>query len=250
MRLTLSLTAVAVAAAACAFPNFKSTKVVELKLPATKLERLKCESHNGNIKLTGDAAAAEISLHAELTVRGHTQEEADANLHLLEVGQEQDGGTLRIFGKYPKGELNNRSPSFRFTLVVPTALAVELSSHNGNIAATGIAGTAKFETHNGNIDGSLRTNQVIADTHNGNVDLRLEGEGSLDGSVTSHNGNIDLVVASGLGTQLQASTHNGRVTPPANVVDAAASKRRFTCRLGDGKGKLVVGTHNGNVKIR
>jgi hypothetical protein len=250
MRLILPLTTVALLSVACVFPNYKASKVVELKLPAAQIERLHCESHNGDITVTGDATASEISLQAELTVRGYSQEEADANLHLLEVAHEASGGTLHVFGKYPRSELNNRSPSFRFTLRVPTAMAVELSSHNGDIAATGIAGTAKLETHNGDIGGTLRTNHVVAETHNGDVDLRIDGDGALDGSVTSHNGDIDLVLASGLGTQLKASTHNGRVTPPANTADATVGKRRLTCRIGDGKGQLVVDTHNGDVVIR
>ncbi|MFY9342502.1 MAG: DUF4097 family beta strand repeat-containing protein [Planctomycetota bacterium] len=237
-------------AAACAFPNHKASKVVELSLPAAAVERLQCESHNGGITVNGDPAATDIGLRAELSVRGFSQEEADANLHLLEVGQETKDGTLRIFGKYPSGELLNRSPSFSFTLKVPQRMAVQLESHNGDIVADGVQGPAKLETHNGDIGGALRTGNLSATTHNGDVTLRIAGDGALDGEVTSHNGDIDLQLAEGLGTSLEASTHNGRVTPPSKLVDASLSRRKLKCRIGDGKGRLVVDTHNGDVLIR
>lgn len=250
MRSTPLLLLTSVLAASCVFPNYKATKVVELTLPADKLERLQCESHNGDITVSGDAAATEIALRAEMSVRGVTQDEADSNLHLLEVGHETTGGTLRVFGKYPSGQLNNHSPSFRFTLKVPSALATQLVSHNGDIDTVGTVGAAKLETHNGNIGGVLRTGSLLAVTHNGDVKLRVDGQGPLDGEVTSHNGDIELTLGENLGTMLEASTHNGRVTPPDRIVDASFSKRRLSCRLGDGKGKLVVDTHNGDVVIR
>ncbi len=236
--------------AGCVYPNYKASKVVEFSMPATNLTKLDCQSHNGDITITGDPAATEIALHAELSVRGYSQAEADANLHLLEIGREETLGTLRLWGKYPQGSLNNRSPSFRFTLKVPQQLAIVLLSHNGDIKAMAMEGTSKIETHNGDIGGELCTNNVLATTHNGDVTLKLTGEGSLDGEVTSHNGDIELILAEGLGTSLEASTHNGRITPPTKVMDASVTKRNVKCRIGDGKGRLVVDTHNGNVVLR
>lgn len=237
-------------AAGCIFPQYKAEKTLEFTLPIAGLTKLRCESHNGDITITGDATATTIALRADLSVRGHSQAEADANLHLLEVVREQIGDTLRIHGKYPAAELTNRSPGFRFTMTVPPDLAVQLTSHNGDVAAVGMSGSTAIETHNGDVKGSLATNHVVATTHNGDVELKLSGEGPLDGELRSHNGDIEVVVDERLGTRLEASTHNGRVTPPARVQDASFGKRRLTCRLGDGKGKLVIDTHNGDVVIR
>jgi DUF4097 and DUF4098 domain-containing protein YvlB len=241
---------VSVLAAGCVFPAYKASKVVELTLPVEKLQELACESHNGAITVTGDAAATDISLRAELSVRGYTQSEANSNLELLEVGREENGGTLRIFGKYPSGTLDNLSPGFTFTLKVPQRFAVRLVSHNGDITANDIDGAATIETHNGDIGGALRGRRVSATTHNGNVGLRLSCEGALDGEARSHNGDIDLAIAESAGTRLEATTQNGRITPPAKLADATIGKSSLACRLGDGKGRFVIDTHNGNVVIR
>ncbi|MBL8755820.1 MAG: DUF4097 family beta strand repeat protein, partial [Planctomycetes bacterium] len=91
---------------------------------------------------------------------------------------------------------------------------------------------------------------VEASSHNGDIAVRIDGDGALDGSVTTHNGDVDLTLAEGRGTMLEAATHNGRVTPPSRLVDATIGKHKLTCRIGDGKGKLLVNTHNGNVVVR
>ncbi|MBL8755579.1 MAG: hypothetical protein JNK15_19940, partial [Planctomycetes bacterium] len=136
MRL-LPLAALPLLATACVFPTHQASKVVELSLPVGQLRRLQCESHNGGITVTGAPDATEIALRAELSVRGTSQAEADANLNLMEVGREENGDLLRLFGKHPVGELNNRSPNYRFILRVPATMALQLESHNGDVSATG-----------------------------------------------------------------------------------------------------------------
>lgn len=237
-------------AAACVFPNYKAVKVVELTLPAADFRKLDCESHNGSIVVNGDPTATDVSMRAEISVRGFSQAEADANLHLLEVGREDRGDTMRLFGKYPPGELSNRSPSFQFTLKVPRRLALQLVSHNGNITANDVEGATSIETHNGDIAGAMPTNHLAATTHNGDVELRLSGQGPLDGEVRSHNGDIDLAIGAGLGGRVEAATNNGKVTPPPVLKDATVGNRRLSFSVGDGKGKLVVETHNGDVVMR
>jgi DUF4097 and DUF4098 domain-containing protein YvlB len=246
----LPLVVLPLLATACVFPNHKASKVVEFTLPATHLQRLQCESHNGDITITGTPDATEIALRAELSVRGTSQAEADANLNLMEVGREENGDLLHVFGKHPTASLSNRSPSYKFTLRVPAHLTLQLESHNGDIAATGMNATAKMETHNGDISAQIVAAFVEATSHNGDVALRIDGDGALDGSLTTHNGDIDLTLGEGRGTMLDASTHNGRVTPPNRLVDASVSKRKLACRIGDGQGKLIVNTHNGNVVVR
>lgn len=234
----------------CTFPIYKAERTLEFTLPAEGLRQLHCETHNGNIQVAGTAGATQLTLRADLSVRGGTQAEADANLALLDVVRERVGDTLRIRGDYPAAELRNRSPGFRFTLTVPADLAVHLTSHNGNVTARGIRGSTAIATHNGNITGDVTTNHIVATTHNGNVELALSGDGPLDGDVHTHNGNVEIAIDQRLDSQLVAATRNGRVTPPGRVQDATLDRRRMSCRFGDGSGKLAVETYNGNVVIR
>ena len=237
-------------AAACASPSFHASKVVELTLPADGLATVDCTSHNGAIRVTGDASASSVALRAELSVRGFTQEEADANLELLEVEHGLDGDTLRVRAKYPREQLARRSPSFAFTLTMPSRTGLRLVTHNGDLRVEGTEGAAVLETHNGDVDASLRASRIAAATHNGSVALRVEGEGPLDGEVASHNGDVTVTLAGGTDTVLHLATHNGSITPPAGAHAATSTRRSFRGTLGTGGGELVVTTHNGDVVVR
>ena len=240
--------------AGCAYPTFVSSKVIELTIPATSLTAIDCTSHNGDIVVNGDPATVEVALRAELSVRGYSQGEADANLLLLSLGKDFADGKLKIYGKYDSRQLNNMSPCFAFTLKVPQEVALNLESHNGDIRANGTRGTVAFESHNGDIIADATTSQVRAETHNGlvRIDLAtdLADDGKLDGEITSHNGDIVVSLADGIGTSLTASTHNGSITPPRLLQDAVIKKRSLRCKIGDGKGSLQITTHNGDVQIR
>ncbi len=238
--------------AACSYPRYVATKVVELQLPVEAAARLHCETHNGDIKIRRGATSETIAVRAEMSVRGFTQEEADANLHLLSVGQARDGDRLKLFGAYPRSELRNRSPSFAFTLQVPEAMALELVTHNGDVETRGTSGALSVETHNGDIEGAVASPKVRVRTHNGDVDLEIESDGALDGSLTTHNGNVRLSLAGGAHGWLEAVTHNGSISPPDGMHEATVRRRSVRGRIGEAAtdGRLRVETHNGSVVVR
>ncbi len=236
--------------AACSIPGHTASKVVEFSVPAGTLQRLDCETHNGGITITGSPTADSVTVRAEMSVRGYSQEEADANLHLLEVGNETIDGKLRLYGKFPRAELSNRSPSFAFTMTIPTRLEVTLLSHNGDLNVTDLAGALKSTTHNGDIGLKGQSPKVALETHNGSVVADFAGTGSLDGDVTTHNGNVTLGFPGAVDATVTASTHNGSLSGGAKLADAKVSRRQLTGRIGAGTGKLTITTHNGNVTVR
>jgi hypothetical protein len=202
--------------AACANPDFVARKVIERTIPAANLTEVACTSHNGGIHVTGDGAATEIALRAELSVRGYTQAEADANLEKLAVAEEVGNGTLKLYGKYDQFALSGMSPCFTFHVKVPRRIGLALESHNGSIEASGTQGTVSMVTHNGSIVARVDTNRLKAETHNGRVKLDLGNQGRLDGEVVSHNGSVDVGMADGIGTWRRART--------------TATSRRAGCR--------------------
>ena len=230
-------------------PQFVANKVIEAEVPAVAVQQLVCESHNGDIEATG-APAETIVLRVEMSVRGMTQEEADANLQLLELGREKVGDRLRLFGKYPANALDNRSPSFAFTLIVPARLALHLESHNGDIVARSVGGTVVATTHNGRIQAELAGAKVALKTHNGDVQLRLEGTAPLDGTVESHNGEVGILFGSGRAAAIAANPHNGRITTGGQVRVLEKGEDSLRGQVGEGGGKLTVTTHNGDITLQ
>ena len=239
-------------AVACSYPRFVANKTVELDVPLAQAIKLNCTTHNGSITVMRGESSDTIHVQAEMQVRGHTQGEADDNLLLLSVGQEVDGDTLRIFGDYPRPTLSNSSPSFTFKMQVPEHLALDLTSHNGDLTAQGTTGALRLETHNGRIDGATSNKQTWAETHNGDIHLAMHSNEDLDGAVTSHNGDIKIQVSDDAKCWLNIATHNGRIQTPNSIHDATINRRSVRCGIGEGEteGKLKVVTHNGDVVVR
>ena len=176
-----------------------------------------------------------MHVRAVLKVRGHTQAEADDNLEMLTVADVMSGDVLKIYGEYPRPELNNYSPSFSYMMQVPEHLAVNLNSHNGDIGARGTTGAIRIETHNGNIAATSLNKKTRVDTHNGNVDLVIRSDRDLEGRVTSHNGDIDIEVTEDAHCWLEVKTHNGSIRTPKRIQEATVKRRSVRCRLGDGE---------------
>jgi DUF4097 and DUF4098 domain-containing protein YvlB len=234
----------------CVNPSFVANRTVDLSLPASDLQTLTCESHNGTITVNGDPAATTVEVHAELSVRGYSQGEAEDNLRLMSVGQDAGKDTLRIYGNYPTGSLNNMSPSFTFTMKVPQNVVVNATSHNGDIRVTGTVGNQNLTSHNGDIEGSLRGNRIDAQSHNGHMVFTIDTEGQVDGSLESHNGSIEVQFGEKATTTIAASTQNGSLQPGNQLKDTNVGRSSLRGRIGDGKGSLTLSTHNGSVRIR
>jgi DUF4097 and DUF4098 domain-containing protein YvlB len=135
-------------------------------------------------------------------------------------------------------------------MTAPAKLALQLTTHNGDVTANGVTGPVAVTTHNGRIGGQVDGAQVTATTHNGDIALQVGGNGNLEGAIETHNGDVQLVFAGPRNAAIEASTHNGRLTATgaAAVVEARRSSLRAT--VGTGGGKLVVTTHNGDVTVR
>jgi DUF4097 and DUF4098 domain-containing protein YvlB len=238
--------------AACSYPRFSASTSVEAEISADQIKELRCHSHNGGITVTGNPASTSIMVQVTMAVRGHTQQEADDNLKLLKMAQERKGGTLRIFGEYPKMQLNGRSPSFAFTVSVPERLALRLDSHNGNISTSGTGGNLRIETHNGDVDAAIANTRCNIETHNGRITATIDAPGPLDSRITSHNGDIKIGLHQDANGWLEASSHNGSIDPPSRIIDATIKRRSLRCRIGDEKtnGLLKISTHNGDISVR
>lgn len=236
-------------ASACTTPAFVAAKSADLTVPAATLRQLQCESHNGFIKVIGEPGRTEVAARIEMSVRGDTQEEADANLARLDIGCDVTAESLKLYGKHPGGLFVNRSPSFAFTLTVPEQLTATLTTHNGAVTVKGLRGDVTIETHNGGIDVDAVCDHVDMTSHNGDIGVRVAGRDKLDGSIVTHNGDVDVHFGEAVNTTVAASTHNGRIRSTAAMRDVRSERRSFAGTVGSGDGRLQVETHNGDIGL-
>ncbi|MCR9244383.1 MAG: DUF4097 domain-containing protein [bacterium] len=238
-----------VLATSCSFPQHLAKGVVEDSVPAAGLNRLKCHTHNGSIRIEARPGAPTVSYRVEMAVRGHTPEEARDNLSAMRVAPRTDGDELTLRGEYD-AHVRGMSPQFSFVVEAPPELAARLVTHNGSIQVVDRVGPVNAETHNGRIRCSTSNRDFRLETHNGSIELDVAADGPLDGKVITHNGSVRLSIPTAADASVAARTHNGHITVDRPASAISRSRGRFDCKLGDGSGLVVVRTHNGNVVIR
>lgn len=238
------------ALSACSWPGHVATKATAFDVPAAGLQRLDCTSHNGRIDVVGDPDATQVTVRVEMSVRGHSAEEAAANLELLQVGREVDGSTLRLTGNWPREQLQRCSPSFTFTVTMPAGLELALLGHNGDLRAVDTVGPVTATTHNGDVTWRGRSRRLELTSHNGDVEADFVGEGEVRGEITTSNGDVQVAFPGAVDAMFTARTHNGSLTGGNRLAETSVARRELRGRLGSGTGQLTVVTHNGDVTVR
>ena len=237
------------ATAACSYPRFAATKTVEFELAADGVQRIACETHNGPITIVGEVGIGVIRLHAEITARAASQADADALLARLDVRRDLQDGRLTVAGIAPSDVGWSQSTAFAFRITAPPAVAAATDSHNGALQVTGVDGAVDAETHNGDVTVTAATAELRATTHNGDLHVVLDGA-VRDVAVETHNGEVALELRAPSGAEVEVATHNGSIRRGERVVTIDEGRRSFRGRVGEGKGKVRVTTHNGDVLVR
>jgi len=206
-----------------------------------------------------DSALAVDSKNGAVTVRASDREDVEIiavlrmqsleRLETTSIETVRDAtGRLTVKVAWPEdGRLNNEGCSF--TIAVPDANGVELSTANGRIQIAGLSGTADLRTSNGRIEIESHHGDVTGHTSNGRIMLR-ETDGAID--VSSSNGRLEIIGAT---KSVKAHTSNGSVNVDyteegTGPVTVRSSNGSVTLTLGAGfKGKLRADNSNGRLRV-
>ncbi|HRX87055.1 MAG TPA: hypothetical protein P5572_18680 [Phycisphaerae bacterium] len=240
-----------------------------LTIPATDLQSLTVETHNGGVKVSGEADRDEISVTARIRAGGRNRESAHACLDALEIVSEPtaDGGH-RLTSRWTEPQHPDWGEQVGFKIVAPARLALDVSTHNGGVSVERIDGDCRLVSHNGGIKALKIGGPLFVQTHNGginavtsgsSVDLQtqnggvhLDGRGSsqLGGKVASHNGGIRVDLGKKTATSLECTTKNGGITCSADMTNTHHGERHLSCDLAGGGPHLLVETHNGGIRVK
>jgi len=227
------------------------------------------QSHNGSIKITG-ADITDCNLTATITARAVTEEDAQQLAERTTVRLESFGD--RLIARVDKPAfLRNQSVSVSFDVQVPNESDLKFTTHNGSMEITNITGRLNGTTHNGKITVEQVSGIAELLTHNGSIicrdisgDTRLKTHnGSIkayysqavpsvcDISLITYNGGIEIATPSKFSGEIDISTSNGsiRTDLPITIV-GKISKSRLTGKIGTGRGKLHLETHNGSIRVQ
>jgi DUF4097 and DUF4098 domain-containing protein YvlB len=261
-------------------------QVDESTIPAGALDQLELRTHNGEIKVTGDAEREDILVTVHRKVGGRDEASALACRDAIEIRSEASGERGHsISWVWKMRKQRDWVTRVSYTVEMPARLALragtyngavnvetvdgscDLSTHNGAVTARSVKGACQVKTHNGFVEIEAADEPVFVRSHNGpikvataapsidlwshNGSIAVDAEASrqFGGQITSHNGLVRVTVGSEASTQITCKSHNGRIKCEAPLRDVETARRYAKGTLGKGGPALRITTFNGPIKV-
>ena len=216
--------------------------------------RISLENINGNVEVTGQPGNT-----VEITAlkKAGTEE----YLEQLEIIIEDSPSAIHIETDHPdsgiKGMFNwgrDSSGSVRFTLRVPeTADLDAIESVNGNVTISGVGGLVRAETVNGDVKVSDLRGNAMLETVNGEIDASFDKfAAGQKANCETVNGRVVVNLPEDADVSVTAETINGGIDGGdfGLKVDKGFVGRDMEGDIGNGGGRLALGTVNGAIKVR
>jgi DUF4097 and DUF4098 domain-containing protein YvlB len=238
----------------CSFPHtpsHKYEKTLEVAAPMSPGRVLSATTVNGNIKVLG-TDAANCTVKAKITARGWSDEEAKTVADQVKITIVDTGNKTDIVVHKPDIKLKKHI-GIGFDITLPGNSSLHLTTTNGNVTSSNVAGPVELRTVNGNIICRNVTQNVKAHTINGNVHVFCSPD--ADSVTTVHaktvNGSIKFKSPNDYSARVDISTINGSVQSDIPITVKGKIKRtRLNGVIGDGKGTLDLHTINGAIVIQ
>lgn len=205
---------------------------------------------NGGIEIIGWNRDS-IGVTARIQVNARTSDDAEAIARDIKI--EASNGVVRATGgRGPYGRHQNWS--IYFVVMVPRRTDLTLSTQNGPLSVSDVAGSMNLETQNGPLSLSGVGGDVHASAQNGPLTVELLGtrwEGTgLDAQ--SQNGPAELEIPDNYNAKIDFGTVNGPMDVgfPMTVTISGRVKDRISTTLGSGGPPIRVVTTNGPMTVR
>ena len=251
--LCLTVGAVAMFITGCSFhtPSHKYEKTIEVAATMSPGRVLSATTSNGNIKVLG-TDAANCTVKAKITARGWSDEEAKTVADQVKITIVDTGNKTDIVVHKPDIELKKHI-GISFDITLPGNSNLHLTTCNGNVTSSNVAGPVELRTINGNIICRNVAQNVKAHTINGNVHVFCSPDADSVTTVYAKtvNGGIKFKSPNDYSARVDVSTINGSVQSDIPITVKGKIKRtRLNGVIGDGKGTLDLHTINGAIVIQ
>ncbi|BCS32843.1 hypothetical protein TBR22_A20660 [Luteitalea sp. TBR-22] len=212
--------------------------------------RLEIENTNGAIQVsTHEAPSFQVVAHR--TARAVSEQGAR---ELLERTRLEAGATadlVRLVTPRSQGFTKGQQVDVRYEILVPSSASVTLTTVNGRVEVTGVAGAVALETVNGGIDARAIPTLTKAETVNGSVRLELAGLPGPGARIETVNGSVSVSLPSRAAADVSVRTVNGAITVDgfSQLQEGERRRRHFEGKVNGGGPTLRVETVNGGVTI-
>jgi Putative adhesin len=205
---------------------------------------------NGGVEIIGWTRDS-IGVTARIQVNARTRDDAEAIAREIKI--ETSNGVVRATGgRGPFGR--HQSWSVYFIVMVPKRTDLTLSTENGPLSVSDVAGRMELETQNGPLSLSGVGGDVHASAQNGPLTVELLGT-RWDGvglQAETQNGPAELQIPGNYNAKIEFGTVNGPMDVgfPMTVTISGRVKDRISTTLGSGGPPIRVVTTNGPMVVR
>ena len=215
--------------------------------------RLEIDNINGKIDVrpgTGNT----VEVVAVKIAHGPSKEAAREALGRIDIKDESSPSLVKIETRLQRGDgglFSGGSLQVEYTVRVPVALNIRVSTVNGGVEITGLEGTIDAEATNGGIRGREIGGAIEASTTNGGVDVELSKVVGAGVSLETTNGGIKLRLPSSAKASISARIVNGGIETDGLSLDTATrpTKRRLDGQLNGGGPRIQLEGTNGGIRI-
>ena len=160
-----------------------------------------------------------MRVEAEKIVKARSRRQAEEIMERVQIEIEQGRGYLEIRTKYPKRRGgfwdslfgDGASISVKYRIFVPNEANMDISTVNGKVGVTDVAGNIRVMTTNGGIEVHEAKGSVNAKTTNGGIVVELvEFEDDEDMTFRTTNGSIKVYFPENFRADVEARTTNVR----------------------------------------
>ena len=176
-----------------------------------------------------------------------------------DVAADRTRGTLRLATgsgnldlRTASGDVQLESGSGDITVAAVQGTSLRLETGSGNVTITdGKAGTLHVETGSGDIEATGSAGDDVSfETGSGNVDVSLVST-FRSVSIETGSGDVTLRVPPTVGAEVDLETGSGDIDLGGLTLQVRRIEHdHVSGTLGDGKGRLSVGTGSGNVRLQ
>lgn len=226
-------------------------KTMDVPVPPLSSGTFSLENFNGSIRLqAGTPERSKVSV--TIKARAPTTERAQELVDGTRFDSREESGRVSLKVIRPEVREQNETLVTDFDIALPSQVAVQLATANGNVTVAGVGAKQQCRTQNGNIACHSVSSWTELITQNGNINLKCPTRSTMPSHIEARtrNGGVSLEGVENLSGTIGAEVSNGVISYPSSIVVEQVSKTQLRGRVGQVEGSIALATSNGNISIR
>lgn len=212
---------------------------------------IRIDNTNGRIEVEG-VEGSTVEVRAEKIARAATETGARELLPRITIKEDVKPDRVSVETERMNGIMIGAAYEVRYQVRAPKGAVVNVTTTNGGIGLTALAGKVVARTTNGGVNAKELAGGIEARSTNGGVTIDVAALGTEPLSARTTNGGVVLMLPDSAKADVSASCTNGGivVSPDLTLSVTEQSRRRLEGRLNGGGTPIELHTTNGGVRIK